>query len=158
MGVHLYSNGAWMDSGKIYRNSLNIFNSEIVQGGIANTGEIITSQLRVRSFQTLESGQEYTISTNKRIRLLFAFYDTTPISLLADYGSTPPPTLTITMPINANNLGIALCNPDPTTQIHPDDDIQIMLNTGSIVLPYEPYNVVDWYTNNGHGYSSGAWS
>lgn len=32
----------------------------------------------------------------------------------------------------------------------------IMLNSGT-ALPYEPYNVVDWYTNHGHGYSSGAW-
>ena len=33
----------------------------------------------------------------------------------------------------------------------------IMMNVGSAALPYEPYNVVDWYANNGHGYTSGAW-
>lgn len=158
MGVHLYTNGAWIDSGRIYRNSLNIFNSEIVQGGISTNGELITSSLRVRSVQPIEAEHEYTIATNKRIRLLFAFSDTTPIKLLADYGAIPPSTTTFTMPENTNILGIALCNANPATEIQPDDDIQIMLNTGSIALPYEPYNVVDWYTNTGHGYSSGAWS
>lgn len=158
MGVHLYSNGAWTDSGKIYRNSLNIFNSEIVQGGIATNGDMLSSQLRVRSLQPIANNQTYTITTNKRIRLLFAFNNTTPVELLADYGTIPPSTHTFTMPAGTNILGIALCNPDPTTEIHPDDNIQVMLNIGSIALPYEPYNVVDWYTNNGHGYSSGAWS
>ena len=158
MGVHLYSNGAWTDSGKIYRNSLNIFNSEIVQGGIATNGDLLPSQLRVRSFQPIQSEQEYTISTNKRIRLLMAYNDTTAVQLLADYSVIPSPTSTFTMPAGTNILGIAFCNADPTTEINPEDNLQIMLNTGSIALPFEPYNVVDWYTNHGHGYSSGAWS
>ena len=161
MGVHLYTNGAWTDAGKIYRNSLNLFN-----GVIAIDDSILTDNGKPLPFQNYAVSEyidilpntEYTFSffhnaEENRTTFTLSTYDEQKSTILPlemqTINNIQGYTMHITTSASARYLRINWKKPY-------DEDM--MLVQGNIALPYEPYNVVDWYTNNGHDYSSGAWS
>ena len=155
MGVHLYTNGAWTDSGKIYRNSLNIFDKSqtpySTTGFIAREGTLTEyAAWCVSDYVEVLSNTEYTLS-GMNINAIYpaiCFYTDNKI-YISGIRYNQQSTLTFTTPENCKYVLISYLTAKLDT---------VMLNAGSIALPYEPYNIVDWYTNNGHGYTSGAWS
>lgn len=156
MGVHLYTNGAWTDSGKIYRNSVNLFDNILEEGYYDDQGVLIEETSISHSTTYIPvNGTTYTISGlwyQAGAMANFAVYewDNDKNWLRRSNRQYPPSSNKITFTVGADTAYITL----QIQTIHSN----IMLNIGSIALPYEPYNVVDWYTNNGHSYSSGAWS
>lgn len=165
MGVHLYTNGAWTDSGKIYRNSVNLYSSAIEQGTLSsiNNGFPSESSSRIRSanFINLEAGT-YTFKCSSTIPtktfiFIYAYPVVDFIERIPEVWADIPFTFTLS---ERRNIKIVVASDPPTSEIPltPEMVSELMLNSGSIALPYEPYNVVDWYTNNGNTYSSGAWS
>ena len=143
MGVHLYKNGAWTDSGRIYRNSLQILNWALVESGTidSTTGQPVPWESAKRSdlmyingFITI-SGFEGNLRVftydNEKNYITNFLYDS-PFRLTNSYFRIAGPLISMVD--------------------------TIMINNGRTALPFEPYDVVDWYTNSGHGYSSGAWS
>ena len=172
MGVHLYTNGAWTDSGKIYRNSLNLFNlsnPNVFYGFVNESGNFRSFPNNALVVLNLPNGI-YTISGFKK-------YPPDSVVRIVTSNVTPafdvpvatnvlrPQNTTYTITINDDNyLSIMVCGDSDynyynnvQTAISANCE-NLMINAGSTALPYEPYNVVDWYTNNGHDYSSGAWS
>lgn len=160
MGVHLYTNGAWTDSGRIYRNSLNLFdgNYELAYMSGAANAQYSTNIADVRTAVIpCEPNTKYSIlRSDDGNRLRIATYTVKPINnttgtLLHD--SMTDVSTTITTPANAAYLAVYVIS--GATQ---STNVLTMIVEGDIVpTSYEPYNVVDWYTNTGHGYSSGAW-
>lgn len=156
MGVHLYKNGAWTDSGKIYRNSLNLFpdtpsssNASINQ----NTGEEIANN-EFNIYTIPVTGEtKYTINflfasgTSTRKASVHQYNGDAWISALVVIDNVLFPQ-TVTTAANATKIKISVLK----------DTSNRCCNVGETAFPYEPYNIVDWYTNTGHGYSSGAWS
>ncbi|MBO5810848.1 MAG: hypothetical protein J6R32_08500 [Bacteroidales bacterium] len=154
MGVHLYTNGAWTDGGKIYRNSLNLYNKTDLS--IAVGQRYITVQ------QSLNPGL-YAIS--------FDFIsDNTGDNSIILYNSgsivvnvsVPAAALRRSIVVNTNNQYIDEIRFYSAVGYTPSESYyaeikNIMINSGNKKLPYEPYNIIDWYTNTGHDYSSGAW-
>lgn len=155
MGVHLYTNGAWTDSGRIYRNSVNLFDKT------ANyTVGVTTYNFTISD---LDPDKYYTCSTNfERIS------GVTTASLYFNGGNSVENGVwngePKTFKPNSNGeivVFVRFQEASGAPSIYNDlisGSIWVMVNEGSTTLPYEPYNIVDWYTNNGHGYSSGAWS
>lgn len=146
MGVHLYTNGAWTDSGRIYRNSLNLIENYIDRASIETDGTISSTENYRMFYGKVEQGKTYTIDENTT---LCGFFENEPTIGSQTYNEqriyqTSP---TFTAPINGYFCYRKLYSSSTA-----------MMNEGSYLMPYEPYNVVDWYTNSGHGYSSGAWS
>lgn len=151
-----------MDSGKIYRNSLNLWNENYDE--TIEVNQIVYIPIEVGNVSIVTCSTDCPKGTTSppnpalEARLIF---------LLSGNVTTGAQ--------NAIN-GISINAPRTVTPI--DGFVTIayrwvdtfepienwkpwnhhtMLNVGNIVIPYEPYNVVDWYTNTGHGYSSGAW-
>lgn len=175
MGVHLYSNGAWKDSGKIYRNSANILITANVdstvngitcrrnidgsytfsgnlEGSVANFG--ISGSGEYPSAQVISEGT-YTVSAvGGTVNCFFIFggSGSTAGITYREFKNDDPYTFTCI----SGTIGYCLVR--VVASLNTPVTIYPMLNTGPTALPYEPYNVVDWYTNNGHSYSSGAWS
>lgn len=153
MGVHLYTNGAWTDSGKIYRNSLNLFDTQLTEGYYGASPENyyqFTSDNKYRSFTMQLPAGTYSITVlaNESIRLLRVNND---IDGAVNTTTVDEPFSFILT--ENTTIYVSFRNSDTTDSF---TNLTIMLNAGD-PLPYEPYNIVDWYTNNGHGYSSGAW-
>lgn len=151
MGVHLYTNGAWTDSGRIYRNSLNLFDGDLIDGYFSDiTFRTSTPGSVFKSIRThLENGT-YTFSFTHPVRIVRLIIDNTYTENLAENVTE----YTITVSNDVYDVGISFRDEITGTLW---DDSPIMLNAGSIALTYEPYNVVDWYTNTGHDYNLGAW-
>lgn len=152
MGVHLYTNGAWTDSGKIYRNSLNLFDGTLLGGNYTNANFDLSGNAYVyKSIKVLLPAGIYTFSWGKNVNVVRLIID-------GNYSqpvSTNVSAYTITSTTDGF-IGISFRDTTSAETIW-DISIPIMLNSGATSLPYEPYNVVDWYTNTGHGYTSGAW-
>lgn len=148
MGVHLYTNGAWTDSGKIYRNSLQMLNWNTTEIGSINenTGQPVDWEYSRRSdFIPVANNEYITISgLNGAIRIFI--YNTDKIYQSDNFLYENPFTI-------QNGGYFRFSGPLASTA-----ELSTMINSGTTALPYEAYNIVDWYTNTGHGYSSGAWS
>lgn len=174
MGVHLYTNGAWTDSGKIYRNSVNLFSSFWESGSINSmTGENESSGTTIRTVDYIPIDYDSIYSMARNIYtgyITVRFYDENKSYVGA--GSISTIDLIIgTRPSNPMIEGISFCSfrtIDTSIKYFRlcdtsnDTNTQYMLVKGNYtsetMQSYEPYNVIDWYTNTGHGYSSGAWS
>ena len=174
MGVHLYTNGAWTDSGRIYRNSNNIFdistwNNVIVTRGtysidgtritITSTGADCYTETYNQTRYNIPcvAGETYTFSwdTNITSGTVYAFTGTTVANTVARVVASNLKKGTFTVPEGHTVMSLRVgISSEGITGYY--DNIKI--EKGSDSTPYEPYNVVDWYTNHGHGYSSGAWS
>lgn len=159
MGVHLYSNGAWTDSGRIYRNSLNLVNISDFTMTVepASTNKLLWSGALNAGIYTFSIYQvnNYTSALRNTIQIKVGT-DTYYESGTPDYHlSSGLHYYTFTVSEDATNVELRYWT---NTISNECNYTNAMLNTGSTALAYEPYNVVDWYTNYGHGYSSGAWS
>lgn len=148
MGVHLYTNGAWTDSGRIYRNSLNLFDKNDVTQNVRLDAEgnfIESTNCNTSDYIDVQSSTAITQAYSFSFENCIAEYDEN-YNFVTRYVSgngnfiTSATTKYIRMTIQKARTDTA------------------MLYYGNVVIPYEPYNVVDWYTNYGHGYTSGAWS
>ena len=153
MGVHLYTNGAWTDSGKIYRNSLNFLDPNNVLLNRSFTIDpspsfINNPNFNCTNFIPVVEGETYLrIYDGQSIgNVIYAFNSTS--DFIAEYH--PGIGVPFTIP---NGVSFIIFNFENTLDID-----KYMLAKTPIVIPYEPYNVVDWYTNNGHNYTSGAWT
>lgn len=154
--AYIYTNGAWQPNGKIYRQSLNLFDDITEIGFYDDSGVLIlntdtshsTTYIPVNGITYTVSGLWYSAEDMKN----FAVYewDSSKHWLRRSNRQFPPSTNEITFTIGSDTAYITL-------QVQTEHG-NIMLNTGTTALPYEPYGVIDWYDNNGHDYSSGAWS
>lgn len=166
MGVHIYTNGAWTDSGRIYRNSLNLFDISTITLGkyidsqgqeIESTAQSAQSRLNHTDYIEVISGEPYIysyvngVATANTIALCWLDEQKELISRDTLNVNDSSYKLSAIAPGNAKYCIINFTG-------YPVSDSCLRFNHGSVTLPYEPYNVVDWYTNNGHNYSSGAWS
>ena len=168
MGVHLYTNGAWTDSGRIYRNSLNLFNMSNYSSYTTGITDIVVTSdsitytassiyLAIRYFIPLDTTDIFTLklganSLNVRFELRYRKNGESVGDLLI---LTAGNSYTIHGSENVDEIQINISNSTNTGTCIASN---IMLNTGETALSFEPFNVVDWYTNHGHNYSSGAWS
>lgn len=153
MGVHLYTNEAWTNSGKIYRNSQNLFNgNERIPGSFyRDTGIIGTqSNYAISDYIDVTGAENITISSTSSLggdASVCQFDENYTYISGTKYNNENTVTLSITSGCKYISMSFK------TIEVN-----NIMVNVGNSALPYEPYNVVDWYTNTGHSYSSGAWS
>lgn len=152
MGVHLYTNGAWTDSGRIYRNSLNLFDSSQVLAGYQYN---IQTQKLVPS-ETFDFSGYIPISTGNYLRI----YDNIAVGNYCFLFDENKDFIEQLVPGEGNPIVISnnIAKYIGMNLYQTYDLSKYMFAKTAIVIPYEPYNVVDWYTNLGHGYSSGAWS
>lgn len=163
MGVHLYTNGAWTDSGKIYRNSENLYNPNAKD---TNNGYIANQYLSYEGYPTTPgsglvwSTSEYIeINDDERYLSICGLSDTSSGSPSICFYDVNYDYISGTPYQNIVNLHINIPNNSKYFRFSIDGRLsQIMVVFGINTVPFEPYNVVDWYTNTGHGYSSGAWS
>lgn len=146
MGVHLYTNGAWTDSGKIYRNSLNLFDE--IYPDITTTVQFLPLNVGDGSFTLSSNAPRYQGGA-----ILFFLAGNVSSGLSTDTNGVYDGVERTVTSIDGYVTIAYLIRGSVTPT-----DYETMLNVGNIALPYEPYNVVDWYANNGHGYSSGAWN
>ena len=111
---------------------------KIMQGGVnANTGNLSTSTTRIRTeYVPVEAGQEYTISGGDLLISSAAYYLNGVFVSPAIQSSSY--TKTITVPSGVNQIAIGFRNV-AGTDISPDTQNTIMLNSGSTALPYEPF-------------------
>lgn len=154
MGVHLYTNGAWADSGKIYRNSLNLYDLSKSQIGYqysASDGSVVSASNSFATSGLIEVEED---------AYYLRYYDGVATgNSVCEYDSnknfvrtvTPGTGVPFLIPSDVKYVGFNIYITD-----YPLEKYAFIKSDKP--LPYEPYNVVDWYTNNGHGYSSGAWS
>ena len=151
MGVHLYTNGAWTDSGRIYRNSLNLFDPSQVVAGYQYD---FSSQTLVPS-ETLDFLGYIPVSIGSYLRI----YENTAIGNFCFVFDENKNLIAQLVPGAGNPIIISSDNVKYIGfNVNQEYDLsKYMFAKTAIVIPYEPYNVVDWYTNNGHGYTSGAW-
>lgn len=143
MSVHLYTNGAWTDSGKIYRNSLQLLDWSLVESGTidSETGQNVPWENAKRSDFMYIDG--FIIISGYTGNLRVFTYDNAK-NYITNFLYDSSFSLT--------NSYFRIAGP-LTSMVD-----TIMINSGRKPLPFEPYDVVGWYTNNGHGYTSGAWS
>lgn len=152
MGVHLYTNGAWTDSGKIYRNSLNLFDKNNIR--LDESFSLTPSpdfypnpSLNCSNYLPVVAGKTYLrIYDAAAVGNIYYTFDSN-----FNFLSEQRPGVGIPFTIS-DNVSYIVFNFENTYELN-----KYMLAESTSVIPYEPYNVVDWYTNNGHGYSSGAW-
>lgn len=162
MSVHLYTNGAWKDSGKIYRNSLNIYDKDNVNfynAYLTSTIWLLADDSRSVKIP-IDGNTTYTLSTIDPLAVFRISASSNPnleptaAGVIAREIVRSSNINSYTFTTNANDSIIIFQGSFSTFETWKN---QLMLNLGSTALPYEPYNVVDWYTNHGHDYSSGAW-
>ena len=122
----------------------NLFSSIIEQGTIRGTdGVELNSSSRIRSGMiSVQSGASYTISSTQYLLLVVGYSGTTFVSKILENITGAEKVNVITIPNNADNVRFVwknASNNDDTTNMTPSDISNIMLNTGSTALPYEPY-------------------
>lgn len=165
MGAHLYTNGAWTDSGRIYRNSLNLYNKGTTTVYDAFLSDIdkwlidaggVSKSIKI----PCDSGTHYTISIPDNVSV-FRIYESSNAAIEPTNSGVD-----VSRIIRSANIHEYTFTTLSNTKViifqatGAELDIwfnNLMFNLGGIAFPYEPYNVVDWYINTGHGYSSGAW-
>lgn len=110
----------------------------VEQGGITNTGDKTTNNVRVRVKAKVEPNTKYTFVSNALIVIISGFSGET----FNDTISSPSPTTQYTFTTGAfdTDIYVTLRNADGTT-IRPTDLSDVMLNIGSTALPYEPYGI-----------------
>lgn len=162
MGVHLYTNGAWTDSGRIYRNSLNLYdinNVNFYNAYLTSTIWLLADDSRSIRIP-VEGNTTYTLSVSEALAIFRISASSNPNLEPTAVGVSAREIIrsaninTYTFTTNPNDSIIIFQGSFSTFETWKN---LIMLTTGSAFLPYEPYNVVDWYTNTGYDYSSGAW-
>lgn len=162
MGVHLYTNGAWTDSGRIYRNSLNRINADDFylsfkqQDGTYQGTRSTIYLVRMKPFSQDDIGKTFTFS-------MMLSPNTNNVRVSANIGGQELNGTTNSQGLTKITFLCASVDDYLYFNWGSEGSVvqtlwNLMLNLGNTALTYEPYNVVDWYTNNGHGYSSGAWS
>ena len=138
---------------KIYRNSLNLFDKLAADiddtGYIQSSGEIATSINFITSgYIDVRAYNEVTISgMGTGNAPAYCKYDSTK-TYMEGYNYSQRETITINT-LNASYIRFAIRKTEIDTA---------MCNAGSSALPYEPYNVVDWYGYKYKLRASGAWS
>lgn len=166
MGAHIYTNGAWADSGRIYRNSLNLYNkvtTTVYNAFFTDTNKWtidaggISKSIKI----PCESETQYTISVPENVTI-FRVYESSNVAIEPTNAGADVSRIIRTE--NVNKYTFTTLSDTEVLIFQATSSSfdmwfnNLMLNFGSTALPYEPYNVVDWYANNGHNYTSGAWS
>lgn len=117
---------------RIYgQTSRNLFEKELADSNINNTGAIVTLSGFILSIAPVKSGVSYTISRNATTNV-YAFYDELPTIGSVAYDETRvvfnSETVTFTAPITGY-IAVRSVDTDP----------KLMINEGFTPLPYEPY-------------------
>lgn len=129
-----------------YDRTANLFNATIVQGSFTADGGVNSANTRVRSeFQSipLESGT-YTISAVGMDYALHAAYTSPDLATFdgSESGINSWNALPYTFTITQRRYICFAFRKSDNSRIYPTDISDIMLNTGSTALPYQPY--YDW--------------
>lgn len=159
---------------KVYRNSLNLFNSDWEQGTINyQTGidDDNANVVRTKEYLTVEYNQVYSISRNVTTGLIglrlytsdhtyLGVGSNTRIRLIAGQNTSSP--------MGANDSFCCFQIIDSSVAyiriIDNSNDLSTLYMmiaqqvTESEMIPYEPYNVVDWYGYTYKLRASGAWT
>lgn len=150
---------------KMYRNSLNLFDKDNTeQGWISASGEILVATYGAMFTFTLSEQTEITINATGTPPYSYeiAWYDTSDNFISRSFfsaGNVDHPN-TAKVPTNAAKATFVVsCSSASSAVITQEmlDSYLIILSYGQIIIPYEPYNVVDWYTTGYSKYSNGAW-
>lgn len=120
----------------------NLWNGDVEQGAVANTGELKNLNTRIRSKPIkVVGGLEYTISSNLYVRMICCYKDGKFISTIADLtGTMSKKQVSFTVPDGADTLRINfMLNVSGTANVTPDMIEDTMLELGSEATAYEPY-------------------
>lgn len=115
----------------------NLFDGEVVQGGLdGGTGAEFDSDKRCRSSYILLDAGTYTISISSSHTIgLFIFSSSNVFETFVSYSNSP-----ITFSLETvKKVRLGFSTHYGNVSIIPSDISNIMLNTGSTALPYEPY-------------------
>lgn len=145
---------------KIYRNSKNLLNPEIIENGYTlnySTGLPDNEPTRIATISpiSLEGIRNITVTYTSEISELYFMYALFNNDTLIER---------VTQKYSGNSIFVYSGNQiyfsfyKTGTTISKNDVSQIMINVGTQPLSYEPYNVVDWYGYKYKLRSSGAWS
>lgn len=74
--------------------------------------------------------------------------------IVQDIYNNTPKTFTLSEDTNVSRFVIVA----DSTSVYTNQTVTVMINSGSSAIPYEPYNVVDWYGYKYKLRASGAWS
>ena len=128
--------------GKVYKRTENLFNAEIEQGSVSQSGNFSDTTNRVRTRVTnLEPGQTYTVTSSLYVRAAYEFINgfesTNKVGILVNNASgVKSPTFTMT---TGNCVAIGFMN-SSGTDITPSDISEVMLVEGSTApAQYIPY-------------------
>ena len=148
---------------KIFRNSLNLFDKENDPTLTLYCGDenIIRTAASIRStYISCDPNTTYTISKIVSARFKVACTETEPAANIVyfDLQSTAESSITITTGNTAHYIIIEYYTSTYDTYTESEIRDTIMINAGSAALPFEPYNVVDWYGYKYKLRASGAWS
>lgn len=120
----------------------NLWNGDVEQGAVVNTGVLSDSNTRIRSKPIkVVGGLEYTISSNLYIRMICCYKGEKYVSTIADFfGDQPKKQASFTVPDGADTLRIGfMLNVSGTANVTPDMLEDAMLELGSEATDYEPY-------------------
>lgn len=139
---------------KIYRNSLNLFDGVLIDKIFAdaefNINESVSGNV-YKSIKILLTPGTYTISFTQNINIVREIIDNVYTQPVLSNVNTH--TITTT---TENYYGLSFRSAESSTTYW--DNSPIMINSGGSALPYEPYNIVDWYGYKYKLRASGAWS
>ena len=128
---------------KMYRNSANMFDKSQEATEIYVTPDAT----RYGYVIPLSINNTYTLSNGSSI--VFC-----KIRTGDNYGIAADTTSPRTYSINNPNSSLLIYS----SNISAFENVNLMLNIGENALPYEPYNVIDWYTTGYSKCTNNAWS
>lgn len=120
----------------------NLWNGDVEQGAVVNTGALSDSNTRIRSKPIkVVGGLEYTISSNLYVRIVCCYKDGKFISTIVDKGASQMRKITtFIVPDGADTIRISfILDTTGTSNVTPDMIKDAMLELVSEATPYEPY-------------------
>lgn len=122
------------------RKTENLWDAEFEQGGINISGNPVTSSERIRAYKAVQPNTTYTFSSTKYVRLIYGYNDGEKVGIIYDVGFGLSQSVTFTTQSNCTRIGIVIAaSTTATGNILPSGISDVMFNTGSTALPYEPY-------------------
>lgn len=132
--------GNTVQNGGVGVRTENLWNAEFGQGGININGNPVITSERIRAYQAVQPNTTYTVSSTKYVRLIYGYNGDEKVDVIYDLNSNLSQSVTFTTQSNCTRIGFAFAaSTTATGNITPSDISEVMLNTGSTPLPYEPY-------------------
>lgn len=131
--------GNTVNSESVGDRTANLFDAEIEQGALQGTdGTAVDSPRRVRSTGIQLSGGDYTISATGCDNIILLVYSTAADYILRE-SKTSFQNLPFSFSLEGDRIVKFALKKFDDSSLTPSDVSNIMLNSGSTALPYEPY-------------------